>query len=334
MYIKSRTANIVYKLIIGILAGIGLALEFATFGQPAWRLFATWFLLFTTIYYIVSALIFAIAKKRQSSKTLCPMLQGAILIAGIFLLTARLISWCGDFYLPGAGGLGSSLIEFLLPILVFCDWLVFSQKGFWRTVEPWYWLAFPALYFCFIMLTALVLPSASVLRYPYDFLDFSAVGFDTMCWSLGIIALLILVFGYLCVTLDFALSGKLGQHVVLPKIKVMVIEEEAPDAVEDTEDKKKQAEQNKEQAKTQAKPSEKPAKAQVEPVKAQATQAEATQAKSPVPKVVEGIVDVKSAKTMHSGNNNRSKKQKQLQTLQNSMKKKVSKPAPNKTAKK
>ena len=67
--------------------------------------------------------------------------------------------------------------------------------------------------------------SSAVLRYPYEFLNWPEIGIENMLWQLAVVATFVLIFGYLCWLIDFAMSGKLAQAVVLPHIKTVIIED-------------------------------------------------------------------------------------------------------------
>ena len=102
------------------------------------------------------------------------------------------------------------------------------KKGVWRAVDPWYWLALVIIYASGILLTA---RGTKELSYPYDFLNYSEIGIDIMIWWIVLVSLIVLVIGYSFVIFDFALGGELRKHIVMPRIKTIVIEEEIIESV-------------------------------------------------------------------------------------------------------
>lgn len=228
MHIQNRTAMVTFDFIIGILAGLATWIQFASFGDSAWRLFATWVALVAAIYYIVDALFALLAKRRPIGAEVCPMLQGGLIVSGILLLLIRIIYYMLDSYIPSVG-VNVILIEFILPVLMIMSWVMFSAKGKWRAYEPFYWLALPAVYVALILVSGELMSRSASLVYPYEFLDYPSIGIDTMLWWFAIFAVAILIVGYIFWILDFALSGKLAEHIVMPKIKTVVIEEEVED---------------------------------------------------------------------------------------------------------
>lgn len=229
MYIQSRPTVALYRLAVSVVATVSLILQFVVVGTAAWRTFPVWFLLIVAVYYAVLSIITAFMKRRDSGKVICPTLQGALLLAGTIIATATAIF--GVVGMPGAGPTGFILFlaNFCVPLMILLDWILFTRKGAWRFIDPFYWLALPIIYVSYILTSAAFMPASAELIYPYGFLDFPVINLDTMLWWMAILLVLALTFGYIYVVLDFAMSGRLGKYVVLPKIKTIVIEEEVVD---------------------------------------------------------------------------------------------------------
>lgn len=230
MYIQSRRVIIPYRALLAVLSAVGLWLEFQAHAALAWRLFPTWVLVIATVYYLFSTFFSWWQNGRQIERSsLCAMILGMLNIAGLILLLGRVLFSVNQVVIPGVSGFGIALIDFILPILFLMDWLLFTSKGRWRFYEPWYWLSLPTIYVSWILFTSQILPNTAPLLYTYEFLNFPEVGLDNMLWWLVILAVLIVIFGYIYVAIDYTMSGQLGQHVVLPRIKTIVIEEELPE---------------------------------------------------------------------------------------------------------
>ncbi len=291
MYIQNRLANGISKLVITILGAAGLWLEFSSFGQQAWRLLDTWFLLLVVIYYGINTVV-GIFRKDLQGRILCPMLNGAVITTGIGLLIARIASATGAISLVGLEGFGCFLVDFLLPIGVFLDWLILVQKGSWYTVDPWYWLGLMICYAGMMILTA---RSAGDFAYPYSFLDYEEIGIDLMAWWVILVSLVILLIGYGLFLFDFSLSGELRRHIVMPRIKTIVIEEVIDD---ETVCEELPAAQGHKEAKT-----EKAANAD--------KSLSAPKNKKPAQKiVVEDLKDKKAAQNLHGTKNRKPSKTK------------------------
>lgn len=233
---------VIFDFIIGVLAALATWIQFLSFGHDAWRLFATWVALVAAIYYILDATITLLAKRRSAGAEVCPMLQGGLIVSGITLVLIRIVGCAMDSYIPSASS-NVVLSEFILPVLMIMSWVMFSQKGKWRAHDPFYWLAFPGIYASATLVSGEFMSRTARLVYPYEFLNYPSIGIDTMLWWFAIFAVVILIVGYVFWILDFALSGKLSEHIVMPKIKIVVIEEEVeddapePEVVEKPEEK-------------------------------------------------------------------------------------------------
>ncbi len=225
MYIPNRIFATCYRLIIAAISGLAVFFIFHDYGNTAYRLFPTWVALIAAIYFFCSGVATYFSVQRQFSRAISPTLQGALIVVGFSLLTLYFVCLSHDVDLPGSGGLIGTLVDFILPLLFLFDWLLFSEKGFWRSIDPWYWLALPVALVAASLVGIQLSSATNAGRFVYPFLDYQTIGLDTMLWYFGIAAVLILIFGYLCLVLDFTISGRLGEHIVLPKIKTIVIEE-------------------------------------------------------------------------------------------------------------
>ncbi len=285
MYIQSRSASACYKLFIGLLACLGFWISLASFGMSAWRLFSTYVLCVAMVYYLLSALMIALSRRRPLGKTLYPSLDGGLMVSFALIMVATVNYRLQDLYLPGAGGWHAALIYFMLPFLVLMDWLLFARKGTWQPIDPLYWLAGPTMYCAGMILTAEYLSPYTEWLYPLGFMNYAEVGILEMVEWLITLASLILIGGYILLLVDFVMSGKLGKYVVLPRIKMIPIDEEIPEAiVPPSQDKTKTAQ--KDQKIDGKAPSSQPEAATVRPVAGTTSVSDANKPKpsSPDPK--------------------------------------------------
>lgn len=263
MHIKRHLPTILYRSLIGLLSLLASWSLFVMFGASAWRLFVTWALLMTTIYYLGNALFLVLlGKHHPAGWTPAPTWQLASLIA-LGLVAAEGMMGKGVLEIHGQIDF---LIRIVLPVLVFVDWLILSQKGQLRLIDPWYALTLPACYAAWILLSA-DYPRLT-WRYPYPIFELAITNIPTFLWWLVLMLVIILVVGYAIYALDFAASGKLSQYIVMPKLKRIEITEETEDdtsdASADDAAKQRSSESQAETAPAQpaasAKPVEKPAK--------------------------------------------------------------------------
>lgn len=226
MYIQNKPASALYKMFIGVLAVVGFWLSVGEFGSSAWRLFSTYVTLVAAVYFLLSAITIALSKKRGAGQIPCPMLEGMLIVCFSLLCVVTTVCHLSEVAFPGAGGWHASLIYFVLPFLVLSDWALFTKKGQWHIGYPFYWLA-PALsYAALIILTASSFSAGDPLQYPVSFLNFYDNGLVEMVEWVILIAMLMLVCGYVLLLIDYAASGEISKHIVLPHVKTIVLEDE------------------------------------------------------------------------------------------------------------
>lgn len=223
MQITRKTCSIILKIFIACLAGIGAWSEFNTWGTQAWRLFDTYIMLAVTIYYFMSA-GFLFFNRRQVNETVMPGFAALLVLNCLLILISAAAFGLSDTTFPTADGFSSAIICGVVPILVLVDWLFFCQKGRLRLIDPFYWLAPVVIYACLIVTTASMMPNMVILRLPYEMMNYYEIGIDMMVlWGLVILALM-LIAGYIIYCLDFTLSGNLSKHIVMPKLKPVVVD--------------------------------------------------------------------------------------------------------------
>lgn len=296
-----------YRLGAGIVVGTMLWMQLGEFGWDAWRLAETWILALAVFYFIVAAVVaFWRGLHGVNDYNFFPMLQGAIITLGIGVLVLWLSYQDQNLIWPGAQDGLTWLRLVLVPMLTALDWIAFTKKGGWHLCYPWYWAGLVVIFACSVLLTA-GLVHQDVWQYPYFFLNYPVNSIEYMFWWMLLISAVVLVIGYAIVTLDYLVSGKIGEHIVMPRIKTIIIEEELP--VEPT-----RAPATKSQPKAPIRPKSQPKTAQPKP---QATKSQSTAPrpkparKNPTPandvvKPVEGLKDRKSAQKLHHSNRSKS----------------------------
>ncbi|MCI0467588.1 MAG: Pr6Pr family membrane protein [Beijerinckiaceae bacterium] len=90
------------------------------------------------------------------------------------------------------------VIPFLYPLF----WLIFLPRGGLRWIDPFWWLAFPILYFFYSMIRAAALGS-----YLYPFLDTSKLGLQQVLVNAALLLVIFLALGLALVAIDRSLSS-------------------------------------------------------------------------------------------------------------------------------
>lgn len=227
MYIERKPFSIFYKLLLGVLSGIGLCLAVSQFSAASWRVFIVWVLALSTVYYLSAALILAVSRKRPSGENPFPMVEGMVIVGLLLAGSTTIFYYLTDQVHNAIEGWGAGLAYATLPILALTDWLFFAKKGRFRVIDPFYWLAFPLVYVSLTIASAEFSPKNVIeLRYPLNFLNYAENGFYEMLGWLTVFGILILAFSYVLVMMDAFMSGSIAKRIVLPRLKTVVVEEE------------------------------------------------------------------------------------------------------------
>ncbi len=254
MYIQHRLISSLYKLFLGVLSLSLFWVSLLQFGASAWRLFSTSLLLVSALYFLITALILVLDRKRPPENIPCPMLDGAIIVSYATLCIFVIIYHASGSDLPGLAGVNAALVYFILPVLVLLDWALFAKKGSWRVIEPLYWLACPTIYIAAILFSSELLPKDTLLLYPLPFLNLGESSPLMLLEWLLFGSAINLLLGYLLMFADFVASGKLAKYVVLPHIKTVVVDENETLAEPSHADNKSSSDANKSNEKLQAQP--------------------------------------------------------------------------------
>ena len=217
MHIRNSLATTIYRMLMAILAGFGAWMYFDSFGLSAWRIFATYALLMTAIYFGILAIIGLATKERRKQIVSSSMIEGVLIISLLTVSVTTFVFMIHGWQQPTLSGPAAALSYVTLPVLVIADWAIFMPKGRWQGIYPFY--------------AAVILFTAELwldldLRYPLGFLDYRVYDISRMIWTLIFYAVCILIVGYGFYAIDALVSGKVGKHIVLPKIKLVEVESE------------------------------------------------------------------------------------------------------------
>ena len=230
MNIMRYLASILCKLGISSVAGAALWLQLNRFGLDAWRLLETWMLALAVVYYLSAAINSWFSRKSGQQLRFCPFVQGTILALSGSIIVFWAFCQSGCLPWPGATNEIAFLSLAIVPALALLDWLIFSQKGSWRAFYPWQWLGLIISFCCVLILTADFLPAGNNFKYPYEFLNYELISIPTMLLFAVLVVVIVLIVGYTLVVVDFVLSGELSRHIVLPRIKTIIVEDEGSES--------------------------------------------------------------------------------------------------------
>lgn len=188
-------------LTIAATAWTGLAVQLvASVQQTGSVLDALWIMLlyFTVITNIVVALLFsALASGWHATPRLVGGVTLSIMLVGAVYHTLLR----GLLNLSGGAAFADFLLHTVTPIIVLLWWIAFAPKGGLDRRDPLRWVIFPLIYFCYGLARGTMEG-----RYPYPFMNLTALGWPHTLSNAAAIAGGFVVAGYGLFKMDRLLS--------------------------------------------------------------------------------------------------------------------------------
>lgn len=104
------------------------------------------------------------------------------------------------------------LLQYLLPVLVLLDWLLFEQKGEMNSASPIGWLGFPAIYLIVLFVVTQIASALKLaLKLPYAFLNGNVLTIPQLVSNVFMVAVIFLIVGYAMFAIDHALGASLAK---------------------------------------------------------------------------------------------------------------------------
>ena len=103
---------------------------------------------------------------------------------------------------------GLTLLHYVVPIMVVCDWIIFDEKGKTEWKMPPFAALFPIIYATITLIVAQF--STAEDKYPYPFLNVDALGAGGVAINIVLLAIAFLAVGYAGVALDRGLGNRHG----------------------------------------------------------------------------------------------------------------------------
>ena len=201
MYIANRPLSAGYKIFTALIAWVSLWFLVRDYQGSSVQFLATFIALLSGVYFLAAAFKVLFGHRHYPWRAFCPVWHGALLLGALLVLTTQVVaSAFPDAAILTPTGVGGLIASLVLPLLIIFDWALFSAKGHWRLIDPWYWLCLPLVYLAINYLIIGATVSTEPLVYPYGFLDYLALGvIPTLIWIGGIMV------G--CLVLGFLLAG-------------------------------------------------------------------------------------------------------------------------------
>lgn len=215
--IRTKRYSVAFKVIISFFAVVGITLQTGLwegdFNGRIFRMFTNISNLVCGIYFLYSAAVIALDKRRGGGESPLPLFKGictmSITLTGI--VAAAVIA--SEFDLHTAGGIATVILHIITPILIMADWLIFDTKGRFKSTAPLWWLTAPYLYFVFIMITSRLMDKNDSMRFPYPFLDYEQMGIPLLILVVAVMTFFYTLIGYLCFFIDRKMGYLETSHI-------------------------------------------------------------------------------------------------------------------------
>lgn len=216
MFIKNQTAKMFYRVIFLFLCEAGIILQYAGVARMGNIAIHTCYytILSNILCFLYFAYLVIIRPKREN-----PIIKGAVTICIALTGLVFHIFLSGNMNAMG-GKVGMELfvsnyiVHYVVPIMVFIDYLLFTPKGSFKVFAPLEWSVIPLAYLVFALVRAEVSDLVfnvfgnTTSRYPYPFMDFDAIGTSKAVTNIVIIGIGYIALGYLFFAFD-KLLGKI-----------------------------------------------------------------------------------------------------------------------------
>ncbi len=133
----------------------------------------------------------------------------AILLTGLvfhFMLSSALFAepHSPRFYL------GNALVHYVVPIMMFLDYLLFDKKGLLSRTSPFWWVIVPYAYCLYVFIYSGLCGGRFVggAKVPYFFLDYEKYGYSGVLLWILLISAFYIALSYVLVALDYFLGRK------------------------------------------------------------------------------------------------------------------------------
>lgn len=208
MRIKCKVFSVIYKIMLALLAFVGVFILLLDSGWINFRMFTILTNTACALYFLILAFKIIFDKKNDGGKIRWPILKGALMLSVSLVGGVSAVLYTNMINFSTANGIAIFLVHVVAPIMTILDWLLFDKKGKFNKFSPLWWTLPPIIYAIFIFISAQFMNPDSTLRFPYIFFNYPEIGIlPCVLWCLLII-ILYLTAGYLCVFIDKKMSKK------------------------------------------------------------------------------------------------------------------------------
>lgn len=197
----------IYRLFLVIGCGIGLFIKLGFYsGKMKWytlMYYTNWSNFFVFVLFLF-LLLFPECNQNKKLLNIKGGVTMMILLTGFiyhFLLNGKEFTMLP---ITTAEGLGSFLLHYNTPLLVFLDWFFWDKKGVFFSKAPLFWAILPYIYMILIFFVASkgsFIPNQNT-KYPYRFIAVDLIGWQSVAVNVIALSACYIMAGYIYVWLD------------------------------------------------------------------------------------------------------------------------------------
>ena len=200
--------ELIYKILIVIITGIGLYLNFDLFSFDGGIIYFTiQSSLLCFLFYLITVILIISNKLKKNNfyyifKGVATMAITITMFVYQFLLAPNGVELYEHHFFT------SEIVHLAIPILIILDYFLFAEKGNIKKTYPLYWCSPLFVYLVFVIIYSLCGGTFNGERVPYFFLDIKEIGFLKVLIYCFMITIFYIGCGHLAFIIDNKLSKK------------------------------------------------------------------------------------------------------------------------------
>ncbi|MDR3116606.1 MAG: Pr6Pr family membrane protein [Bifidobacteriaceae bacterium] len=208
MIIKSKLVIYIYRIAAALLAGVGIYLNYYSFDSNIFDLLSYFTILSNLLGFLYMIYgVWCLAKNKLenlSVKGAAMLYLMVTFLIFFFVLVPSMQNGSDSNYLTTPA---NALVHYIMPWLMFFDFILFSPKGKFSKLDPLKWTIFPFAYFAFCIIRAQFTSfQGKGTRWPYFFIDFDSQAFSQVMVNVACMIVLFVLLGYIFYLLDYLLN--------------------------------------------------------------------------------------------------------------------------------
>lgn len=200
--------SVIYKLLIVIISGIGLFLNFKLLGIDYGLLYFTLLSnIFCFIFYFVT-LFLKLFNKLKKNNIYYIFKSMMVMSMSITMILYYIMYINGNVGVYEGHFLVSSFLHLISPLMVIFDYIIFGKKGVTNKKYPFAWSMSLIIYCLLVIIYCMLGGTFGESKYPYDFMNIEKYGFMRVFLVNVFIYILFIVYGFFVQYFDHRISKK------------------------------------------------------------------------------------------------------------------------------